>query len=137
MAAADQSSRRSRSSRGFHPRAFFKRFASRRDFLALGLPTIIVALAALAVGIKALGFAPPSTIRFVCGPEGSGYRTQAEKYQQILRRYGVKVELVASQGSLDNLRKLADRKVKAEVGFVQGGLTDGIDTTGLVSLGTV
>jgi len=129
--------RASRSSRWFHPRGFFKRFASRRDFLALGLPTIIVALAALAVGIKALGFAPPSTIRFVCGPDGSGYRTQAEKYQQILRRYGVKVELVASQGSLDNLRKLADRKVKVEVGFVQGGLTDGVDTTGLVSLGTV
>lgn len=126
-----------RTSRWLRLRAFFKRFSSRRDFLALGLPTIIVTLAALAVGIKAMGFAPPSTIRFVCGPEGSGYRNQAEKYQQILRRYGVKVELVASQGSLDNLRKLADRKLKVDVGFVQGGLADGIDTARLVSLGTV
>src|SRR5262249_38396761 len=36
-----------------------------------------------------------------------------------------------------NLQKLADPAVKVDVGFVQGGLTDGIDTSRLVSLGSV
>jgi len=118
-------------------RSFTKRFSSRRDLLLVGLPTILVALAAIGVGIKAMGFAPPSTIRFISGPEGSGYRTLADKYQQILKRYGVKVEIIPSRGALENLEKLADRSFKVDVGFVQGGLAEGHDITHLESLGSV
>ena len=117
--------------------SFTKRFSSRRDLLLVGLPTILVVLAAIGVGIKAMGFAPPSTIRFISGPEGSGYRTLADKYQQILKRYGVKVEIIPSRGALENLEKLADRSFKVDVGFVQGGLAEGRDISHLESLGSV
>lgn len=100
------------------------------------VPTVIVVAAALAVGIKSLRFAPPSTIHFVSGPDGSSYHNLAEKYQQVLLRYGVKVELLQSHGALDKLEKLGNRSIKADVGFVQGGLTDAKDSPHLVSLGS-
>ena len=117
--------------------SFTKRFSSRRDLLLVGLPTLLVVLAAIGVGIKAMGFAPPSTIRFISGPEGSGYRNLADKYQQVLKRYGVKVEIIPSRGALENLEKLSDRTAKLDVGFVQGGLAEGHDIAGLHSLGSV
>ena len=101
------------------------------------VPALLVVIATVWVARKALRFAPPTTIRIASGPEGSGYRNQAEKYKKIIEAYGVKVQVVPSKGALDNLQKLADRKAKVDVGFVQGGLSDGIDTTGLVSLGSV
>ena len=101
------------------------------------IPALLVLVAAVWVARKALRFAPPTTIRIASGPEGSGYRNQAEKYKKIIEAYGVKVQVLPSKGALDNLQQLADRKSKVDVGFVQGGLSDGIDTTGLVSLGSV
>jgi TRAP-type uncharacterized transport system substrate-binding protein len=113
------------------------RTASWRDLLIVGLPIVLVAGAAVAVAVKAARFAPPSTIRFVSGPDGSGYRNQAEKYQKILARDGVKLEILTSRGALDNLDKLANPAAKVDVGFVQGGLAEGRELPHLVSLGSV
>jgi TRAP-type uncharacterized transport system substrate-binding protein len=110
---------------------------SGRDLLLVVLPVVFVLAAAIWAGAKSLRFAPPRTIHFISGPDGSSFRTQAEKYQKILGRYGVKVEVVPSRGALDNLQRLADPAGHIDVGFVQGGLTDGVDVTQLVSLGTV
>jgi TRAP-type uncharacterized transport system substrate-binding protein len=111
--------------------------ASWRDLLTFALPAALVLAIAVWVGVKSVRFAPPSIIRFTSGPDGSSYRNQAEKYQKIIQRYGVKVEILPSRGALENLQRLANPKFKADVGFVQGGLTDGLDTSDLASLGTV
>jgi len=111
--------------------------ASWRDLLIVGLPTVLVAAAAVGVAIKAASFAPPKTIHFVSGPDGSSFRNQADKYQKILARHGVKLEILSSRGAVDNLDKLANHAVKVDVGFVQGGLAEGRDLPHLVSLGSV
>jgi hypothetical protein len=111
--------------------------ASWRDLAVVVLPTLVVLGLAIFVAVKSSRFAPPSTIRFVSGPDGSGYRMQADKYKQILKRYGVKVEVLPSRGALDNLEQLANPAVKVDVGFVQGGLAEGMETPHLVSLGSV
>ena len=113
------------------------RTASWRDILVVSLPTVLIAAAAVGVAVKAARFAPPNTIRFASGPDGSGYRNQAEKYQKILARDGVKIEILSSRGALDNLDKLANPAVKVDVGFVQGGLAEGRELPHLVSLGSV
>ncbi len=109
------------------------------------------------VGLAALGFvvvvltgaivwfvdtAPPNSIVMLTGPEGSMFQRNAEKYRKVLEREGVKLILVPSQGSLENLVHLADPAFKVDVGFVQGGLiqsglAEGLDTSKLVSLGSV
>jgi TRAP-type uncharacterized transport system substrate-binding protein len=66
----------------------------------------------------------------ISGPDGSSYRNQAEKYKKAIERYGVKVEILPSKGALDNLRQLADRRLKIDVGFVQGGLIEGLENKG-------
>src|SRR5881227_3438252 len=111
--------------------------ASWRDLIIVGLPTLLIGLAAVAVAVKAARFAPPKTIHFAAGPDGSSYRNQAEKYQKLLARDGVKVEILPSKGALDNLDKLANRAAKVDVGFVQGGLAEGRDLAHLMSLGSV
>jgi TRAP-type uncharacterized transport system substrate-binding protein len=111
--------------------------ASWRDLVLVGVPTLLVAAAAVGVAIKANRLAPPGTIRFASGPDGSGYRNQADKYRQALARYGVKVEVLRSRGALDNLEMLANKAVKVDVGFVQGGLAEGRELPHLVSLGSL
>ena len=113
------------------------RSASWRDLVVVGVPTILVAALAVGVAVKAARFAPPKTIYFISGPDGSGYRNQAEKYQKILARDGVKLEILPSRGALDNLDKLANPAAKVDVGFVQGGLAEGRELPHLVSLGSV
>src|SRR5262249_27071878 len=51
--------------------------------------------------------------------------------------YGVKVQNLRSRGSLGTLQRLADPNAGVDVGFVQGGLGDGIDTSHLMSLGSM
>jgi len=109
---------------------------SRGAFLYLWLPLALLLAGGIFVMQKIVD-PPPSAIRILSGPDGSSYRRQAEKYKKIIEGNGVKVIVLPSRGALDNLRQLADPKVNADVGFVQGGLTDGIDTSQLVSLGSV
>ncbi len=111
------------------------RQVSWRDLLVTGVPTALLLLVAVWLAFKASRLAPPSTIRLASGPDGSAYRAQAEKYRDILGRHGVKVVVLPTRGALDNLDKLAGRA--ADVGFVQGGLSEGRDVRHLVSLGSL
>ncbi|MEJ1958732.1 MAG: TAXI family TRAP transporter solute-binding subunit [Nitrosomonadales bacterium] len=79
----------------------------------------------------------PSTITIASGPKGSTFQKNAEKYKQILARDGVKLNILPSEGSVDNFKKLSDPKVKVDVGFVLGGEVDGANIDGLVSLGSI
>ena len=85
--------------------------------------------------------APPTSLTISCGPEGSIFHTNAVKYQAILARSGVKLTVLTSQGSIENLYRLQDPESDVDVGFVQGGVTNGL-TNGvafdrLMSLGSV
>jgi TRAP-type uncharacterized transport system substrate-binding protein len=80
--------------------------------------------------------APPSTIAITSGPEGSIFHTNALRYAAILARYGVKLKVLTSEGSLENLNRLCDPSFRVDVGFVQGGMTNGA-THELVSLGSI
>ncbi|TXI10133.1 MAG: C4-dicarboxylate ABC transporter substrate-binding protein, partial [Rhizobium sp.] len=81
--------------------------------------------------------APPSSLNIVSGPDGSTYRAMAEKYKVILERNGITLNILPSQGSLDNLHQLADLDSDADVGFVPSGFSTGTDISNLTSLGSV
>jgi len=111
--------------------------ASWRDLALILIPALALIAVAAWLTVKSVRFAPPHIIRFVSGPDGSSYRNQAERYKKIIEGYGVKVEILASRGALDNLQRLAAPHSQVDVGFVQGGLSDGVDTSHLASLGSV
>ncbi len=105
---------------------------------AAALSAIVLILAVFAIGIFLLFYlAPPRTITISSGPEGSTYRRAAEKYAQIFQRNGVKLKILPSEGSGDNIKKLADPLSKVDIGFVQSGVSNGVKTDKLVSLGSV
>ena len=81
--------------------------------------------------------APPDTLSIAGGPEGSSFRSIAEKYQKILARSGITLKIVPSEGSLDNLKRLADPKSGVDIALVQSGIAGGVDTADLVSLGSL
>jgi TRAP-type uncharacterized transport system substrate-binding protein len=81
--------------------------------------------------------APPDTITITTGAEGSMFRTTAERYRAILARNGVRLQILPSEGSLQNLQRLNDSSFKVDLGFVQGGLADSMQVEKLVSLGSV
>src|SRR5260221_9781825 len=98
---------------------------------------LLICVAILLAAILFLKSAPPTTLIITSGPEGSLFQTNAEKYRVILARNGVKVHVLPSHGSLENLERLQDPRVHADVGFVQGGLTNGTGMDKLVSLGSI
>lgn len=100
-------------------------------------PIALLILLAVWLTAKSSRLAPPTVIHITSGLDGSSYRRFADKYKAIIERYGVKVEVLPSAGAIENLRRLADPSVKVDVGFVQGGVKDNIDVSGLMSLGSI
>lgn len=109
---------------------------SGRGLLYVWLPLLVLVVLGTLASQKLIRPAP-TRIRMLSGPDGSSYQKNADKYKKALERFGVKVDIVPTHGALDNLRQLANPKVKVDVGFVQGGLTDDIDISHLMSLGSL
>jgi len=81
--------------------------------------------------------APPKSLTITCGDKGSLYYSVAERYAKILARDGVKLNILPSEGSVENLKRLADPSFAVDIGFVQAGLAKGKNIDDLVSLGSV
>ncbi|MGA2469054.1 MAG: TAXI family TRAP transporter solute-binding subunit, partial [Thermodesulfobacteriota bacterium] len=102
------------------------------------LSAVISIFVVLVVGIFLFFYlAPPNTITITSGPDGSMFRRTAERYAKILQRNGVTLRILPSEGSVDNIKRLADPSSKMDIGFVQGGVSKGIKTDRLVSLGSI
>ena len=81
--------------------------------------------------------APPRSITIASGPDGSMFERYAKSYKDELAKHGVTLNVVSSDGSGENLRRLAAPKSGVDIGFVQGGLVGENPPPGLVSLGSV
>lgn len=106
---------------------------------ALWLYAIAGALIVIAVvaTIAWLGPLPPKVVTMSTGTAGSDFDQFAREYQAILRRSGVRLRLVPSAGSVENLARLNDPRSGIAVAFAQGGLTSEAKSPDLESLGTV
>ena len=104
--------------------------------LAAGV-VLLLCVVAILVAFGFFDTAAPSTLTITSGPEGSSFRRNAEQYKKILAKQGVTLRILPSEGSRDNLQKLADPKATVDVGFVLGGEADGTVAENLVSLGSI
>jgi hypothetical protein len=80
--------------------------------------------------------APPTTITITSGPEGGVFQRNAAKYATLLAKNGVKLNILVSHGSEENLQRLSDPSFPVDVGFVQGGVSGQVSGD-LVSLGSI
>ncbi len=104
-----------------------------KDFLKVYWPLLALAVIGVVTAFLFMAPAPPKVIRFASGAPGGAYHAYAERYQRLLEEQGVKVELVDTAGSVDNLRLLDQDE--ADVALVQGGLAKPGDAAKLHSLG--
>lgn len=111
--------------------------ALRRELWFTVLGVLLLVAIAFALAFHFVQPAPPSSLVMTTGPQDGGYHRAALRYQQILARDGVRLELRPSQGSLENVTRLTAAQAPADVGFVQGGTVHAVNTPELVSLGTL
>lgn len=111
--------------------------------LSRSLSLLVVALITSILCFAVFWFvysAPPRVITITSGPPGSAFARYAEAYGAYLTNRGVVLKVVSSQGSLENLERLAHPApgaARVDIGFVQGGVADTNTAAKLVSLGSI
>lgn len=100
-------------------------------------PVLLISAGAIFLALHFMRPAPPSTLTIASGPEGSNFRSVAQRYQQILARNGITLKIVPTKGSLENLKLLGNADSGVDIGLVQGGVTTDGASSDLVSLGSM
>ena len=100
-------------------------------------PFLLLAALSLWAAVHFVRSAPPHTLIMSGGPKGSTFATNAEKYRKILARNGIELKIIESEGSLENLNRLADPKSHVDIALVQSGLPANSETNDLESLGSM
>jgi uncharacterized protein len=108
-----------------------------RDLIVAAAPTLLVIAGICALAYVLVDPSPPRHVVLSTGQENSAYEEIGKKYAAALARHGVKVTLLQSAGSGENLRRLKTGAV--DMAFVQSGSTDeaAAEREGLVSLGSL
>jgi TRAP-type uncharacterized transport system substrate-binding protein len=91
-------------------------------------PLVLICAAIVWAALHFVSSAPPHSLTMSSGPKGSNFDTVAQRYARILARNGIKLIVIPSQGSLDNLNRLSDPKSHVDIALVQSGLTAGTDS---------
>jgi TRAP-type uncharacterized transport system substrate-binding protein len=108
-----------------------------RDFWITVVPAVLLVVAAFAVAMIFVKPAPPKhLVMAIAGDEG-GSRYFARRYQEILKRDGVTLEIRQTGGSATNVKLLADASAPVDVAFVQSGTSGSDQAASVVSLGSV
>jgi TRAP transporter TAXI family solute receptor len=108
-----------------------------RDLIVASAPTVLAIVGVCLLAYWVVDPAPPRTVRLGSGQENSAYEEFGKKYAAALAKHGVKVTMVPSAGSSENLRNLKEGKV--DIAFVQSGSTneEAAEREGLSSLGSL
>ena len=97
----------------------------------------LLVLAAVLVTLQFVKPAPPDHIRIAAGPSSGAYFHYAQAYARALAREGVRLEVLESAGSRENLDLLQDADGGVDLAIVQGGIPLPADSENLQSLGSL
>ncbi len=108
-----------------------------REIVLIAGPALLLTLFAFWFAFQFVEPAPPKTITISTGNKEGAYYAFGKKYATRLAEAGIKVEVLDSSGSLQNLARLKDPKSPVDVALLQGGIASKDSAEGLVSLGRV
>ena len=91
------------------------------------VPLVLVCVGLVWALLHFVHSAPPHTLTITSGPKGSNFESIAQRYARILARSGIKLNVVPSQGSLENLQRMTDPKSHVDIALVQSGVTTNPD----------
>jgi TRAP-type uncharacterized transport system substrate-binding protein len=110
---------------------------SNRGLLVIVASVLLIALIYIALAYRFLLPTPPDTLVMSTGTERGAYATFGERYRQILSRDKIRLTVLTSSGSVENLRRLNDKSLQVDAGFVQDGTGSPSEAKNLVSLGAI
>lgn len=100
----------------------------------------VVLLAVLLLTLRHVGPAAPGEVQLLTGPADSRFHEVGQRYAAYLRERGLRVQVVETEGSFDNLLRLASQDATI-AGFVQAAVDHEVEDqdslAGLVSLGSL
>ncbi len=108
-----------------------------RGDLFKALVGIVCIVGAVSLLLIYLFPAPPSKISIATAFRGGAYELFGHRYQKILARSHVKADVLLTDGSVENLELLQDRKAGVQVAFVQGGVSNSNQVPDVFSLGRI
>ncbi len=108
-----------------------------RDLAWTSLPFLLLFAVVVWLVVWLVDPAPPRAITMSVGQRDSSFMVYAQEYRKILAHNGVTLNLLESDGSVQNLDRLLDPKQKVDIALVQGGESAGRDISSLMSLGSV
>lgn len=108
------------------------------------LMTVVVYGGAIALLIGAVWLAyqyvdplPPSKVTIAAGSPTGSYTKYAREYAKIFAEQGVELEIIETNGSMDNLSRMSDPESGVDAAFMQGGITRPAAHPDLQSLGSL
>ena len=110
---------------------------STHELLTIVGPSLLLLLIIFGITYHFVRPAPPGTIVMTTGVEGRTYAALGERYRQILARSHVHLKLLPSSGAVENLKRLKDKSLAVDVGFVQGGMSSSSEAPNVLSLGSI
>jgi TRAP-type uncharacterized transport system substrate-binding protein len=91
------------------------------------VPLVLVCVGLVWALLHFVHSAPPHTLTITSGPKGSNFESIAQRYARILARSGIRLNVLPSQGSLENLQRMTDPKSHVDIALVQSGVTTNPD----------
>jgi TRAP transporter TAXI family solute receptor len=105
---------------------------------------LVVRLAAVAIVIGLISLilsylfpSPPSTVTMATAFKGASFDYYGHLYQERFARANVNLQLRETNGAIENLALLKDKKSGVQAAFVTGGVSDAERSPELLSLGTI
>ncbi len=107
------------------------------EYLWIYGPAVLLACVALFITYQFVDPAPPTRITIATGGPNGAYYAFGQRYREILARDGVTLEVLETNGSLENIALLESPDAGVDVAFVQGGTEGHARGKTLASLASV
>lgn len=108
----------------------------RRMIVMATMVAAVLCLVAVSVGMPYLVGPPvPRTITMAAGSSTGVYYSVAQRYRALLQENGLELQLLETNGAVENLQRLTDRE--ATLAIIQGGTGTAAEHIGLSSLASL
>ena len=108
-----------------------------REHLSLYGPAVVLTVVGFLVALHFVRPAPPRRVVMATGGQDGAYYQFGLRYQKLLAREGIQLDIRVTAGAIENVRLLKDPASGVDVAFVQGGVLAAEEADQLSSLGTL
>jgi TRAP transporter TAXI family solute receptor len=107
----------------------------KNKFFTISIPILLLIIASFYITSKFVKPAPKKEITIATGSKNGSYYETAMLYKKLLEKEKVKVNILTSKGSIDNIKLLNENK--ADIAFIQNGTITTKDTDSIKSIASV